>query len=105
MSDQVENPSLGNAMQNAKKMPPAHATAANDCTSDSDDDDGQDVSTNNVEEFKVAVAEKGKCIRCGRGCVEGLSDSLQCSGCGSAFHLACLREGTVVDVMLSFNYV
>jgi hypothetical protein len=35
--------------------------------------------------------------------VEVLSDSLQCSGCGSAFHLSCLREGTV-DVMLSFKY-
>jgi hypothetical protein len=104
--DQVGDPSEGNAMQNAKKMPPAHATADNDCTSDSDDDDGQDLSAKNVEEVKVAdVAEKGKCIRCGRDCVEVLSDGLQCSGCSSAFHLACLREGTVVDVMLSFNYV
>jgi hypothetical protein len=101
--DQVGEPSHGNTMQNAKKMPPAHATTDRDCTSDSDADDGQDVSAKNVEEVKVAVAEKGKCIRCGRGCVEVLSDSLQCSGCGSAFHLACLREGTV-DVMLSFNY-
>jgi hypothetical protein len=101
MSDQVENPSLGNAMQNAKKMPPAHATAGRDCTSDSDD--VQDVSANNVEEVKVAVAEKGKCIRCWRNCVGVLSDSLQCSGCDSAFHLACLREGTV-DVMLLFKY-
>jgi hypothetical protein len=101
--DQVGDPSHGNNMQNAKKMPPAHASADRDCTSDSDDD-GQDVSAKNVEEVKVAVAEKGKCIRCGRGCVEVLSDSLRCSVCGSAFHLACLRERTV-DVMLSFKYM
>ncbi len=104
--DQDADPSHGNAMQNAKKMPLAHATADHDCTSDSDDDDGQDVLTKNADEVKVTkdvAAEKWKCIRCGRGCVEVLSDSLQCSGCGSAFHLACLREGTV-DAMLSFNY-
>ncbi len=99
--DQVGEPSHGNAMQNAKKMSPAHSTADHDCTSDSDDD-GQDLSAKNVEEIKVTVAEKGKCIRCGRGCVEVLSDSLQCCGCGSTFHLCCLREGTV-DVVLSLN--
>jgi hypothetical protein len=92
--DQVGDPSHGDVMQNAKNMPPAHSTADRDCTSDSDDD-GQDLSVKNVEEVKVDVAEKGKCIKCGRSCVEVLSDSLQCSGCGSAFHLACLREGTV----------
>jgi hypothetical protein len=106
--DLVEEPSHGNAMQNAKKMPPAHATTDHDCTSDSDDDDGQDVSTKTADEVKVtkdvdAVADEGQCIRCGRGFMEVLSDSLQCSGCGTAFHLACLREGTV-DFMLSFNY-
>jgi hypothetical protein len=98
--DQVGDPSHGNAMQNANKVPPADY----DFTSDSDDD-GQNVSTKNAEDIKVTkdVAEKGKCIRCGRGCVEVLSDSLQCSGCGSAFHLGCLREG-IVDVMLLFKY-
>jgi hypothetical protein len=98
--DQIGEPSHGDAMQkNAKKMQPAHGR---DCTSDSDDD-GQHLSAKNVEKVKVDLADKGKCIRCGRGCVEVLSDRLQCSGCGSAFHLACLREGTG-DVMLSFKY-